>query len=163
VPSGVSQTLDYEEKSLTAVVNQLLGKQWALGGSYRISRASLADTIPEVPDALSSSFSPTANREVSAVLQQVRLYAIFNHPCGFFARVESVWFGQSNDGYSAGLAGDHFWQVNAFVGYRLPRRRAQVQVGLLNIGDRDYKLNPLNLYSDLPRSRTIFAGLKLNF
>jgi hypothetical protein len=100
---------------------------------------------------------------VSAVLQQLRLYAIFNHPSGFFARAESIWSGQSNDGYAVALAGDDFWQFNVFVGYRLPRRQVQIQVGLLNIGNRDYNLNPLNLYSDLPRSRTIFAGLKLNF
>lgn len=163
VPSGVRQTLNYEEKSLTAVVNQLLAKEWAVGASYRVSRANLEDDIPDVPDAVSGSFSPTANREVSAVLQQLRLYAIFNHPCGFFARAESVWSAQSNNGYAAPMPGDDFWQVNLFVGYRFPQRKAQVQLGLLNIGNQDYKLNPLNLYSDLPRSRTLFAGLKLNF
>jgi len=82
-------------------------------------------------------------------------------PAGSLPGAESVWSAQSNDGYSVALAGDDFWQFNVFVGYRFPRRMAQIQVGLLNIGDRDYKLNPLNLYSDLPRSRTIFAGLKL--
>lgn len=163
LPAGVHQSLDYQEKSLTAVVNQLVGKEWALGGSYRVSRASLDDDIPAVPDALSGNFSLTANREVSAVLQQLRLYAIFNHPSGFFARAESIWSSQSNDGYAVALAGDDFWQFNLFAGYRFPRRRAQIELGLLNIADRDYKLNPLNLYSDLPRARTLFAGLKLNF
>ncbi len=37
------------------------------------------------------------------------------------------------------------------------------QLGLLNIANRDYQLNPLNLYSELPRSRTLVVSLKLNF
>jgi len=163
IPSGVSQTLDYQEKSLTVVVNQLLSKEFALGANYRLSRASLDDDVLAISPALSGNFSLTANRDVSAVLQQLHLYGIFNHPSGFFAKVESIWSAQSNDGYAVALAGDDFWQFNIFAGYRFPRRLAQIQVGLLNIGNRDYKLNPLNLYSDLPRSRTLFAGLKFNF
>ena len=163
VPSGVRQTLDYQEKSLTVVVNQLLSKEFALGAGYRLSRASLDDDVPAISPALSGNFSLTANREVGAVLQQLHLYGIFNHPSGFFARIESIWSAQSNDGYATSLAGDDFWQFNVFAGYRFPRRQAQIQLGLLNISNQDYKLNPLNLYSDLPRSRTLFAGLKLNF
>jgi len=45
----------------------------------------------------------------------------------------------------------------------MPRRIAEFQVGVLNIGNRDYNLNPLNLYSELPRSRTFVAGFKFNF
>jgi len=163
IPSGVVQTLDYQEKSLTVVMNQLLSKELALGTSYRLSRASLDDDVPGISPALSGNFSLSANRNVGAVLQQLHLYGIFNHPSGFFAKAESIWSAQSNDGYAAELAGDNFWQFNVFAGYRFPRRLAQIQVGLLNIGNRDYKLNPLNLYSDLPRSRTLFASLKFNF
>jgi len=100
---------------------------------------------------------------VSATLHQVNLHALFNHPCGFFSRAEAVWSDQSNHGYAVSLHGDDFWQFNIFAGYRLPRRLAEFQVGLLNINDRDYKLNPLNLYSDLPRARTIVASFKFNF
>jgi tetratricopeptide (TPR) repeat protein len=163
IPSGVLQTLDYQEKSLTVVLNQLLSKEFALGASYRLSRASLDDDVPGISPAQSGNFSLSANRNVGAVLQQLHLYGIFNHPSGFFAKAESIWSAQSNDGYAAALPGDDFWQFNVFAGYRFPRRLAQIQVGLLNIGNRDYKLNPLNLYSDLPRSRTLFASLKFNF
>ena len=163
IPSGVRQTLEFEEKSLAVILNQLVGEQFAFGASYRVSHASLQDRVPAISPALSGFFSLSANRDVSATLQQVNLYALFNHRCGFFSKVESVWSAQSNEGYSAPLPGDDFWQFNAFVGYRFPRRVAEVQLGLLNIGDQNYKLNPLNLYSELPRSRTLFAGLKFNF
>jgi len=163
VPSGVRQSLDYRERSLTLTLNQLLGDDFAVGASYRLSDAVLDDKVPAISPALSASFSATANREVRAVLHQLDLYALFNHRSGFFSKVEAIWSAQSNEGYAFNLPGDNFWQFNVFVGYRFPRRHAEVQVGLLNITDQDYRLNPLNLYSDLPRERTLFASFKLNF
>ena len=163
VPGGQDQRLDFQEKSLALILNQLLGDEFAVGAIYRVSQADLQDHVPGIPQALSANFSLSANRDVTATLQQVNLYALFNHRCGFFSKVEGLWSAQSNDGYAAPLPGDNFWQFNAFAGYRLPRRRAEFQVGLLNIGNRDYKLNPLNLYSELPRSRTFVASLKFQF
>lgn len=39
----------------------------------------------------------------------------------------------------------------------------QFSVGLLNITDQDYRLNPLNLRSELPRERTFVARLRFDF
>ena len=61
------------------------------------------------------------------------------------------------------IPGDDFWQFNAFVGYRFPRRFVEVSVGVLNLTDRDYRLNPLTLYAELPRERTAVVSLKINF
>jgi hypothetical protein len=36
-------------------------------------------------------------------------------------------------------------------------------VGVLNITDQDYRLNPLTLYNELPRERTFVASLKFFF
>jgi outer membrane receptor protein involved in Fe transport len=77
--------------------------------------------------------------------------------------VESLWTQQSNRGDSAGLPGDDFWQVNAFVGYRFPRRVAEVRVGVLNLTGQDYRLNPLNLTPDLPRHRTVMVSFRFNW
>ncbi len=163
IPSGVAQTLDYEEASVTLTANQLLGQHFALGGSYRYSVADLSDRVPAIPLAASGNFSATANRDVQAILNQVRAYLLFNHRCGFFSSVESVWTAQSSSGYATVLPDEDIWQFNAFVGYRFPRRHAEFRLGLLNIGDQDYKLNPLNLYAELPRSRTLSVGFKLSF
>ena len=38
-----------------------------------------------------------------------------------------------------------------------------VSVGVLNITDRDYRLNPLTLYAELPRERTAVVSVKINF
>ena len=53
--------------------------------------------------------------------------------------------------------------LNVWGGYRFLQRRGEVRVGLLNISDRDYKLNPLTLYNELPRQRTLVVSLKLDF
>jgi len=36
-------------------------------------------------------------------------------------------------------------------------------VGVLNVGDQDYRLDPLTLYAEQPRERTFFTSLKLSF
>ena len=98
-----------------------------------------------------------------ATLQRAEVYAIFNSPRGWFAETDAIWSMQNNKGYKPALPGDEFWQFNASVGWRSPRRRAEVRLGILNISDQDYRLNPLNLTPDLPRERTLAASLKFFF
>jgi len=86
-----------------------------------------------------------------------------NHPSGCFARAEALWNVQSNRGYLVDRPGDDFWQFNSYVGYRFLRRRAEIRVGLLNLTDRNYRLNPLNLHAELPRERTLTVSLKFDF
>jgi hypothetical protein len=159
--SSTRQTLDYEERALTVALTQLLGKQWAAGARYKFTDADMVtqslDIDPTVPGA------GAINQDVSAQLHQIWLYGIFQHRCGFFAQADSVFSDQSNSGYTPALAGDSFWQFNAFVGYRFLQRRGEIRVGLLNITDEDYQLNPLTLYNELPRERTLTVSLKLDF
>ena len=142
---------DFEEKNLNVTVNQLLGKEWVTGLRYRLTHAELEERFPR--------FTQTLN----AYLHQLDGYLLFNLPCGFFARGDAIWSQQSNRNYSPDIPGDDFWQFSAFVGYRFPKRLAEVQLGLLNITDRDYQLNPLTVYNELPRERTLFVSFKFNF
>jgi outer membrane receptor protein involved in Fe transport len=87
----------------------------------------------------------------------------FTHPSGFFAQWESDWYQQSNSGYTPALQDANFWQHNVAVGYRFPRRTAELRLSVLNLFDTDYRLNPLNLHQELPRGRTLAATLRLNF
>jgi outer membrane receptor protein involved in Fe transport len=114
-----------------------------------------------LPPVAFGNFQPKQHLE--GVLQQLSLLAIFNHPLGFFAEGESVWYGQSNSGYLSTEPGDNFWQFNAFAGYRFPKRRAELMIGLLNITDQNYRLNPLNIYDELPRERTFLLRVRFNF
>jgi hypothetical protein len=160
-PSGTRQELSFHERDLSAYAGQLIGNWTALSVRYRLSNGHLVTTFPEVPDAVNglSNFE----QDNRATLHQLAFNLTLNHPSGFFAQWESDWYHQSNSGYSPSLAGADFWQHHFFAGYRFPRRYAEIRLGVLNLFDTDYRLNPLNPYGDLPRSRTFTASLGLNF
>ncbi len=167
-PSGLNENLDYQEKTLQATANQLLGRCWSFGATYRLSQAVLNDDFPDVPNGIFLGPLPPAqpfqpSQRTRGVLNRVDLTAIYNHPSGFFAESEALWFGQNNQGYTPAEPGDRFWQFNLFGGYHFLRRRGEVTVGLLNVTGQNYDLNPLNIYNELPRSRTLVARLQLDF
>jgi outer membrane receptor protein involved in Fe transport len=141
----------------------LILNEFSFGAHYRLRHADLEDIFTDVSPTLPAFNGFITSQHPRATLHQLYLFTIFNHPSGFFSQFQSVWNAQSNSGYSAPLPGDDFWQFNAFVGYRLPRRHLEVSVGVLNLTDRDYRLNPLTLYAELPRERTAVMTLKLNF
>lgn len=162
VPSGLREDLNYKEQSLLFTANQLIGRNWSLGARYRLSDAVINYNYAGVPNGLLfNNFQP--RQRLEAVLNQVDLFVVYNHPCGFFAQEEAHWYAQNNIGYTPGEPGADFWQFNAFVGYRFPRRKAEITFGLLNLTGQNYNLNPLNLYNELPRSRTLALRLQLNF
>ncbi|MGA2177695.1 MAG: FecR domain-containing protein [Verrucomicrobiota bacterium] len=158
-PIATPEQLDYREKDLLVAVHQLLGRDWAAGASYELSNAELGTAYPVVPANVSGAY----RFRNGATLSQLSLYALFNYSCGFFARAEAQWNDQYNYGYSPALPGDEFWQINLLAGYRFFHRHAQVQVGVLNLTGHDYQLNPLNLYAELPRTRTFTTSFQFNF
>lgn len=158
--SELRQTVDFRERSLSATVNQLLGNNWSVGANWRLTDADLRAKVPDL-DAF-PQLANLASQRPEALLHQVTLFANYQSRRGFFGQAWSVWSHQESDGYPVELA-DDFWQHNLAVGWRLPRRRAELRVSLLNIFDRDYRLNPLTLYQELPRERTLAVGLKFYF
>lgn len=159
IPSGIRDDIDFEERSLTVTMNQLLGKHWSLGASYRLTDADLSEHSRGLTPALAAAM----DRDWQATLHQVQLSGTVNLPCGFFAAAGAIWSQQSNRGYSPDIPGDDFWQFNAYVGYRFLKRHVDMRLGLLNIGDAHYRLNPLTLYTELPRERTLAARLQFYF
>ncbi len=167
IPTGMSsvqtrETLDYRERTLAVTLNQLLSDEWSLGARYRISRADLEDVYQDIP-VTAVPFGFQRAQDVESVLNQVQLMVLYNHPSGFFGSGSAVWNLQSNQGYTPDRPGDEFWQFNIEVGWRFLRRRLEARVGLLNLTDRNYRLNPLNLTSELPREREVVVSLQLNF
>jgi Tfp pilus assembly protein PilF/outer membrane receptor protein involved in Fe transport len=161
-PSGLEEDLDYHEPSLVATVNQLIGNRWSFGLRYQVTRSELTDEFPQTTSGLFfSSFAPYS--KTTSTLHQADLLAVYNHPCGGFAQFDALWYWQSNDSDSGSLPGDNFWQLNALAGYRLHNRQAELTVGVLNLTDQDYRLNPLTPYNDLPRGRTAVVRLGLRF
>jgi tetratricopeptide (TPR) repeat protein len=159
-PGSTGQSLDFTEQSLVFSLNQLICDEWSFGARYRLSHAALKGVFTDI----SSAAADGLNQDENATFQQLILYLNYYHPCGFFSQFQSIWTGQHNEGYAApGLPGDYFWQLNLYAGYRFLHRAAEVRVGLLNMTDQDYLLNPLNLYYDLPRGRTVSMSLKFYF
>ena len=56
-----------------------------------------------------------------------------------------------------------FSSLMPMLDYRFRRNYGDVTLGLLDINDQDYKLNPLNYYNELPRQRTLAVQVRLNF
>jgi outer membrane receptor protein involved in Fe transport len=153
--NSTRERIEFEEQTLRVNFNQLLGQQWALGAGYRLTHAELDDQFPDL--APGTANVPNASRD--ATLHQVNLSAVFNHRCGFFARWDSLWSNQQNDT----VPDEDFWQHNVQVGYRFLQRRAEASVGIINLTDQDYRMDPLTLYNELLRERTFVARLKLFF
>jgi hypothetical protein len=158
-PTQIDQNLEFTEKSLVVSLTQLLGDRWSVGLRYQLTHAELNNQLAGIPAAAADGL----NQNVNATLHQVALYGNFYHPCGFFCQAQALWTGQDNNGYNPSLEGDNFWQLNLYAGYRFLHRAAEARVGLLNLTDQDYRLNPLTLYYDLPRARTVSLSLKFFF
>ena len=160
-PSTTPEYLDFREQYVSAYAAQLLGDYFSTSARYRWNDAKLMEKFPAIPDSAAGLSQIEQNN--TAVLNQVSLQLNFNHPCGVFAQWDSSWYQQQNYGYSPSLSGADFWQHNVMIGYRFAHRHAEVRAAILNLTGTDYRLNPLNLYGDLPRGRTFVASLRLNF
>ncbi len=164
-PDGFNKSSNFHEQSLIFTADQLLGKQWSAGAIYRLSRAKLdvnyVDFNPAQMVNLQAPFQPYSS--LTSILNTVNLHANWNHPSGLFSIFSANWIHQDNYGFNPSEPGDEFWQCNVYAGYRMLHRRVEITVGLLNIFDQDYQLEPLNLYNDTARSRTFMARLRLNF
>ncbi len=159
--TSTRETLDFRERSLAAYAGQLLGQSFSVGARYRVSEAKLQERFPEIPTTALGLAEIESDHRAS--LQQLSLTANFHHRRGGFAQWESAWYHQNNAGDPTVSASEDFWQHNLVVGYRFPRRYAEIRLSLLNIFDTDYRLNPLNIHAELPRGRTLTVSLRLGF
>jgi len=153
------ENLRYQERSLEFTADQLLGDWFGVGLRYRASEARLKRRFPDLGPAL----FPTDGERSKGLLHTLSLDGLFRHPTGFFAGGQALWWAQELGDSLAGIPKDDFWQFNLFAGYRSPRRHVELTVGVLNLGGRDYRIHPINLYTELPRERTFFTRLQLNF
>ena len=159
IPSSTRQQLDFDEKTLALGLHQLIGTEWALGSRYRLSRAELETEFTALPQ----SVIPDAEHDQRATLHELTIFAIWQHAAGFFARGETVWRSQTQHDSITSLPDEDFWHFNLLGGFRFAQRRVEISVGLLNLTDQDYRLNPVNAFVEVPRDRTFVASVRLNF
>ncbi len=192
LPTSLEERLRYREQNLVATIRQLVGDRWVFGLRYRYAHSQLESTLAGLEKAARLSqdvdnvrtLAANARQRSEAHLHELSAQAIYNHPSGFFARAEVNWHRQDNDDFvtdatlrgagpgfyrteqttrDAGRPSEDFWQFNAFAGYRFRRDQCEISVGVLNLTDEDYRLNPLNPYEELVRERTFVVRCRLNF
>jgi Tfp pilus assembly protein PilF len=155
------QVVDFKEKDLTVNLDQLVANCLALGAAYRLTVANVAYANNILPNFGLPSTAYKVNNQ--STLDQINLFANFYLPCGFFSQFQAQWWLQNDRGFVVNEPGDQFWQFNVFAGYRFPRRHVEVQVGVLNLGNRNYRLDPLTYYIDPAHERMFVANFKFNF
>lgn len=157
----IQERVEYEENALEVSAHQLVNAEWSFGVRYRVARAQLERSFPEYPGLGVDSVDD--NTDWRGLLHTVILSALYRHQSGLFGRTEGIFYSQERDRDDASVPGDNFWQLNAYLGYRFLRGRAEASIGLLNLLDNEYRLDPINPYTDQPRSRTFYARLLLSF
>ncbi|MGA2749099.1 MAG: FecR domain-containing protein [Verrucomicrobiota bacterium] len=159
ITSSTPEQFDYKEHVGSVTLNQLIGADFVLGAAYKITQSDLHETLHGIPVSALAS----ANQMLTATLQEIDTYLLFNHPSGFYAKFEAHWYGQNNAGWTPAEPDVNFAQENIFAGYRFAHRRAELQLGVLNLSGGGYDLNPLTVYQELPRKRVFEAGLNFVF
>lgn len=159
----MDEKLQFRERTAEISLHQLVGDQLSFGVRYRAADAELSVRYPRYSDV-----PPTAPRlppagDTSGLLHLVTLTGQFRHASGLFAGAEANWWNQDVADQRFELPQTSFWQAHLYGGFRFPRRRAEVTIGVYNVTAQDYRLYPINFYPDLPRERTFFARLTLNF
>lgn len=162
-PDSTVQHLDYREESFAFTVNQILDDEFSIGAGYRVTHSELRTIFTDIPAASLAA----ANVKDAATLYELSLYANWNSPSGFFARVEANYFNQELDddpnAHAPHRDGDSFWQFNTFAGYRWNRNLCEASAGVLNIGSSDYRLSPLNPYPYLEHDSTFVVRCRVSF
>jgi len=162
VPAAVadlSQTQYYQEKDVFVSVSQLVGKNLSVGARYNLESIDLSTHVMAPPGTANSFLFDLHD---NSALNEVSLFANLCLPCGFFSQFQANWWDQFNIA-SMGEPGESFCQLNLFAGYRFPRRHAEVTLGVLNLGDANYHIDPVTYFLEQAHNRTFTASFKFNF
>jgi tetratricopeptide (TPR) repeat protein len=157
-PSTLRQQLEYEESRAGVTARQLLGDFWSLGLRYAYVRSRLAIRTP----ALAGLGPPSATHD-DARLHEAGGSALYQHPSGLFGQLEARWLAQQTLESLNGQHSEMFGQLDLFAGYRLPRQRGEVVVGVLNVTGDDYRLDPVTAHPEFPRERVFYARVSFRF
>lgn len=157
LPAQSREDLDYREITGGLRLNQILAEGFFLDAQYDYTRSRLSRNLVDLPA------TPTYDRvsRQRSELHQLQAGLVYQHPSGLFARPEARWFFQDNEA-GTGFGNSDFPMLNIFVGYRFPRHRGDLTLGVMNLTDEDYRLYPLNYYLEMPRERAFYIRLKIN-
>jgi outer membrane receptor protein involved in Fe transport len=156
--SDLFQTQYFQEKDAFASISQLIGKELAVGARYSLTTVDLSTHVFTPAGTLNSQYYDVHE---NSTLNSLNLFANFYLPCGFFSEFQANWWKQENI-ESMGEPGNSFAQFNLYAGYRFPRRHAEAMVGVVNIGNQDYNIDPVTYFLEQAHNRTFVASFKFN-
>jgi tetratricopeptide (TPR) repeat protein len=156
-PAQVDESLRLNEQTLHLSLHQLIGNDVSLGVLYEVAK-----------DRLNQKYlvDPQLDLFTGGILHTLTFNALANIRSGFFAEVDATWRLQTSltdETLSGDLPNESFWQFNVYAGYRSRLRRFECAVGILNLTGQDYRLDPINLYTEPPRKRTLALTTRFNF
>jgi Tfp pilus assembly protein PilF len=158
-----SQQQYFQEKDAFLSVSQLICNEVSVGARYTLA----AVDVTAIDSSAATGPSFLQNHE-NSTLNEITFFGNLYLPCGFFGQARANWWMQHN-AYNYfgpnGTAepGSEFWQVNLWAGYRFPRRHAEVALGLLNVFNQGYNVDPVTYFLEQAHKRTLVASLRFNF
>jgi hypothetical protein len=162
--STTREHLNFSEDSLQFSLRQIFDQRFSAGLRYEVSHAKLNQAYA-IPPAI-FQLPSRGDSAYEGILHTLTLDALASLPNGLFAGTSATWRGQTvlTDSTLGGpLPDENFWQIDLFAGYRSPRRHFESRIGLLNLTGCNYRLDPINAYSNVPRKQTLAVTLRFNF
>ncbi len=157
--SQFNQSQYFQEKDVFASVSQLIGKEVSVGARYSLTAVDVS--VNDYSPGTGQTFPQHEN----STLNELSLFGNYYLPCGFFSQFQGNWWIQHNADNNLAVAepGADFWQFNLYGGYRFPRRHIEMAIGLVNMFNQGYNVDPVTYFLEQARTRTLVASLKFNF
>jgi outer membrane receptor protein involved in Fe transport len=159
--SEFSQSQYFNEQDVFASLSQLISKEVSVGARYSITAVDV--TVDDYSPATAQLFPQHEN----STLNELSMFANYYVPCGFFSQFQANWWAQHNANNQFSVTGPepgaNFWQCNLYAGYRFPRRHIELAMGLVNMFNQGYNVDPVAYFLEQARTRTLMASLKFNF
>jgi len=151
-----TEQISFDETAASLSIYQLIADDLAIGFGYEIGRATFE----------SESIQFGSTRRERADVHSIWGRLTYNSSAGFFGSAECRYIRQmSRDWEPVGEMAEHDSDHISFdvqVGWQLPKQRASLTLGVLNILGSDYRLSPLNILPDMPHERVFFVRLRFN-
>lgn len=157
LPGGTDESLRYEERGVRLTVNQILGAEWFLQGRYQFTHAELDRLLPTVPATTAFDRRQSDTGDLHSGVASL----LYQRTDGWFGRMTVNLMHQDRGGSGGPQAAD-LAQLDLFAGWRFPRHRGDLTVGVLNLSDADCHVSPITAYAEFPRERMFYLRLRLN-
>jgi outer membrane receptor protein involved in Fe transport len=155
---NLPQTQYFQEKDAFASISQLIGDDLSVGARYTLTAVDLSTHVTTPPGTVPPGYY---DGHENSTLNELSLFANLELPCGFFGQFQANWWDQQNIA-SMDEPGDSFYQLNLYAGYRFKRRHAELTLGILNLNNSDYNIDPITYFLEQAHNRTFVASFKFN-